>query len=825
MDKQVSITLTFRDLATAGLQSAVAGVSSSLTAVSRTASSTMASMALGIGNAVGNARTHLANLIKSAQLASLFIGGTFVAAAGAAIDMAAKFERFGKAAEFMTGSADAAKKFAQAVREVSLATMFNVDEIAQMESRLVGNTRNVDLSTKALKALTEAVAATGGAFPELEGATRAWIQVNSKAKLSSEELNRQFANANIPIVRLLAESIAKDLNHPLRKYIETAGSAGGASKTLTNEYKKASAGIGEFGDKLAIAKQRLKEAESSTKTKQSTLMSYRNTVQNLEQSIGKANTTIGQYTEAQKSAGKATTRTKLTVEQIMAQLQEVGDLDIPGSVGAEAITRALNEAYGGANQQLIQTFSGRLSMLKDALKLTVMSFIGLDESFKVIEGGLLDLLTRGLKPAVEWLQKNQEAITKFGRAIGGSMPFIMGLGFFLLGVMSAALILILGKILLLGAIFGGFGAAVGFVIEKLGGFSSIVNFVSKQLENLKNWYKQNELAIIIIASILTTLLLPALINTAVQGIGTLIYYLSVMSISAISQAVFGLITLAVRTVQYGLAGWGAVFAITSQVFALGLLAVQFTLNIIKIIALTAAKVAWTIVTMAATVAVWALNVAIAFLTSPIGLVILAIIALVAIGWWLIAHWDQVKAKAIEVWNAIKQWISDSVEGMKIIIKEKWKAIKQWLSDTWTGIKLMAGDIWKGIADAIIGPIKTVIDWLDKAIGKAKELIGKAGEMGAKGIKGIGGLLSRQHGGIVPGPVGSPIPIIAHGGERITPRGSNTNAPFANQGGGGTTINFYGNLTVDSEDRVKQLADTISRMLGRQNELARMGVGF
>ena len=82
----------------------------------------------------------------------------------------------------------------------------------------------------------------------------------------------------------------------------------------------------------------------------------------------------------------------------------------------------------------------------------------------------------------------------------------------------------------------------------------------------------------------------------------------------------------------------------------------------------------------------------------------------------------------------------------------------------------------------------------------------------------------QHGGIVPGPVGAPVPIIAHAGESIIPRGSNTESPVGS-GGGAISINFYGNIAMDSEDRVRELSRTIMRMLSRESELGRYGCGY
>lgn len=53
-----------------------------------------------------------------------------------------------------------------------------------------------------------------------------------------------------------------------------------------------------------------------------------------------------------------------------------------------------------------------------------------------------------------------------------------------------------------------------------------------------------------------------------------------------------------------------------------------------------------------------LSAAIAFITSPVGLVVLAIGALIAIGVSLWQNWDTIKAKTIAIWSAISDWFSN-----------------------------------------------------------------------------------------------------------------------------------------------------------------------
>jgi hypothetical protein len=146
-----------------------------------------------------------------------------------------------------------------------------------------------------------------------------------------------------------------------------------------------------------------------------------------------------------------------------------------------------------------------------------------------------------------------------------------------------------------------------------------------------------------------------------------------------------------------------------------------------------------------------------------------------------------------------------------------------LSNVWDGIKSVAGNVWEGIKNAIVNPIKGIIEWLDNAINKAKELVGmKPGVSSAN--SGGGGAGFYAHGGVIPGAYGQAVPIVAHGGERVIP----TSGIDVN--GGGTTsgsninITFTGAVNMDSEARVNDLAQKIIRMIGRQNELARYGLG-
>lgn len=86
----------------------------------------------------------------------------------------------------------------------------------------------------------------------------------------------------------------------------------------------------------------------------------------------------------------------------------------------------------------------------------------------------------------------------------------------------------------------------------------------------------------------------------------------------------------------------------------------------------------------------------AMLTGPIGLVVAAVAAAIAIGVALYKNWDEIKAKAEEIWTAIKDFFTETWDAITTKVKETWETIKTTLSDVWNGIKETAQMVWDGI---------------------------------------------------------------------------------------------------------------------------------
>ncbi|WP_051808240.1 phage tail protein [Actinoplanes subtropicus] len=153
---------------------------------------------------------------------------------------------------------------------------------------------------------------------------------------------------------------------------------------------------------------------------------------------------------------------------------------------------------------------------------------------------------------------------------------------------------------------------------------------------------------------------------------------------------------------------------------------------------------------------WLVNIAMD--ANPIGLIILAIGALIAIVVLLVKHWDTVKKAGAAAWD----WIKHAA------------------SNTWDFIKKIPGwiaGVFKSIGSAIAAPFRAAFNWVADAWNNT---VGRLNWTVPGWVPGIGGNsigvphLPHFHSGIdsVPGAPGSEMLAVLQAGERVIPASQN-----------------------------------------------------
>ena len=222
---------------------------------------------------------------------------------------------------------------------------------------------------------------------------------------------------------------------------------------------------------------------------------------------------------------------------------------------------------------------------------------------------------------------------------------------------------------------------------------------------------------------------------------------------------------------------------------------------------------WNSIGGIATAVTMGFGAAIKFLTSPITLVILAIGAVIAIGVLLYKHWDVVKAKAIEVWDSIKEKFNQFKEWLGNVFVTDWSQKFGFLGDiinaylanirnvfdsvkrifggiidfiagvftgnwkrAWQGVQDIFGGIMNGLQALVKAPLNGVIGLINAAISGLNKIqlpsidIPFFGEVGGWGFN-IGKIPYLAKGGIIDNPT---LAMVGEAGkEAVVPLENNT----------------------------------------------------
>lgn len=249
-----------------------------------------------------------------------------------------------------------------------------------------------------------------------------------------------------------------------------------------------------------------------------------------------------------------------------------------------------------------------------------------------------------------------------------------------------------------------------------------------------------------------------------------------------------------------------------------------------VLGITAAVAALAPVLMAIGTAISAVGAAMSFLAAnPVVLIIAAIAALIAVIVLLVKNWDTVKAKALEVWERIKEifggvaeWFREKFAAAYEAIKGVFSSVAEFFGGIWETIKSKFTDLAVSVGDAISGAVRSgingVISMIENTINGAIRLIngaiglinkipgvsiGTLGELSLPRLAKGGVLYGAQT--VIAGEAG-PEAIIPL--DKLFRQMDKMAETIAGTGGGGVTVNVYATPGMD----VNALAREIERRI-------------
>lgn len=151
--------------------------------------------------------TVLANMLISLGTKAVGFAKDFVAMG---ISYNAQIEKYTTGFTNMLGSAQAAQDAMQAIQEDAARTPFDVASLTQANQLLISAGENAAYSRKVIKALGDAVSATGGGNAELSRMAANLQQIANVGKASAIDI-KQFAYAGINIYQILADYTGKSV--------------------------------------------------------------------------------------------------------------------------------------------------------------------------------------------------------------------------------------------------------------------------------------------------------------------------------------------------------------------------------------------------------------------------------------------------------------------------------------------------------------------------------------------------------------------------------------------------------------------------------------
>lgn len=354
------------------------------------------------------------------------------------------------------------------------------------------------------------------------------------------------------------------------------------------------------------------------------------------------------------------------------------------------------------------------------------------------------------------------------------------------------------------------------------------------IEKFSAWAQENPK---IVQGILAVMLVVGAVGTALVTLGSIIsgataVWGALTAIAGVLGAVIGAISLPVLAIIAAIAAliaigyllitnWEAVKAKTIEVFTIITTAITtFVTNAIAWFGQLPTMISQFFYQLFVEYIPFAVGFAIGWLMVKIPELITNIIA-----WFqqlpgrILAILTQVKNTIVQKFTEIWNWISTTVPTwpgkiqaflqslpglIKAILEQLYAAFLDRLNAAW--------GVVSGFKDKVVGAFNAIVEAVGRAIDAIKRGI-EAGKAAASGG------LRFQTGGIVPGPIGKPVPAMLHAGEEVIPVGKRQSGG----GGGGMNITVNIGLYAGTETEKRNIAEELYAALARTAQASNLTV--
>ena len=299
-------------------------------------------------------------------------------------------------------------------------------------------------------------------------------------------------------------------------------------------------------------------------------------------------------------------------------------------------------------------------------------------------------------------------------------------------------------------------------------FQAVWNYGVSAFTNIKNAVVANSSAFSGLFTIVD--ILKNALFSAFEFCKPAINWIKDVGLPLIVSALAGVVQGATAVFQFFVNNWNLIAPIIAGI------AGAIVVYKAAILAVNVVQNAWAIIQGICTAAQWALNVALT--ANPIGIIIVAIGALIAIGVALWMNWDSVCAWCkdafqsvadffVNIGSSIASFFSNLWSGICNVATSIWSNITGFLTNAWSSIYTGATSIFKKIGTAISNVWSGIVNAIKGAINK---IISGINSMIRGAVSGVNALIN----GInkVTGAVGIPaiptftapqIPLLAKGG--------------------------------------------------------------